>query len=176
MRPRSYTVPLVALGATLFVLVAAIVVVVGARAGAGAGNRCIVGTWEVIRHEEAVPLGFGLGSVTMRGGRGATLTLRADGTGEVDYGASGTDYHGEVGSKVVRLHVTGRVRFSYTAAEGAATLSNIDVAAEGQAYVDGVATGDPEALQPTGTATYRCAGDSLTEESGPARITYERAG
>ena len=38
MRPRSYTVPLVALGTTLFVLVAAIVVVLAARAGSGAAS------------------------------------------------------------------------------------------------------------------------------------------
>ena len=52
---------------------AAIVVVLAARAGSGAAAPCIVGTWTVVRHEEKVPLDFGPGSVTIVGGKGATL-------------------------------------------------------------------------------------------------------
>jgi hypothetical protein len=176
MRPRSYTVPLAALGTTLFFLVAAIVVIVAGRAGAGAGS-CVVGTWNVIRHEEKVPLGDSLGSVTMIGGRdGATLTLRANGTGVTDYGESGAQYYGKVGDKVVRLEVTGQVTFRYVAEGGTATLSDLDVNALGQAFVDGEQVGEAEPLQPTSASTYTCNDDELVETSGQARITYERAG
>jgi hypothetical protein len=176
MRPRSYTTPLAALGTTLFVLVAAIVVVVAGRAGAGAGS-CIVGTWNVIRHEEKVPLGESLGSVTMIGGNdGATLTLRANGTGVADYGDPGAQYYGKIGDKIVRLQVSGQVTFRYVADDGTATLSDLDVNALGQAFVDGEKVGDPEPLQPTSASTYTCDGDDLVETSGLARITYERAG
>jgi hypothetical protein len=174
MRPRSYTVPLVALGTTLFVLVAAIVVVVAARVGSGAAAPCIVGTWKVVRHEETVPLDFAPGSVTIVGGEGATLSLRADGTGESDYG-TGTEYLGAVGAQAVRLVVSGRVTFDYTTEGGSARLTDIDVQAKAQAFVDGEAAGAAEDLEPIGTATYTCSGDALTEVSGAARITYERA-
>jgi hypothetical protein len=180
MRPRSYTVPLVALGSTLFFLVAAIVVVVAARAGAGAGADeeppCLVGTWNVLRHVEDVPLppAAGGGTVTLQGGRGATLVLRADGTGVADYGTR-TEYLGQIGEQVIKLEVSGRVTFRYTTDGSTARLSDIDVQAQGQAYVDGVKQGEPDELEPTDVSTYECADDRMTEKSGAATITYERA-
>lgn len=174
MRPRSYTVPLVALGTTLFFLLAAIVVVVAARAGAGAGS-CIVGTWNVVRHEEDIPLGDGLGTVTMiGGGDGATLTLRANGTGEADYGTDGAQYYGTLSGKAVRLVVTGQVTFRYVAEDGTATLSDVDVGAIGQAFINGEKAGEPAPLTPSGSSTYTCQGDELVETSGLATIRYER--
>ena len=110
-----------------------------------------------MRHEEKVPLDFGPGSVTIVGGKGATLSLRADGTGESDYG-TGTEYLGAVGTQAVRLVVSGRVTFGYTADDGSARLTDIDVQAKAQAFVDGVAAGAAEDLEPVGAATVHLLG------------------
>ena len=81
-----------------------------------------------------------------------------------------------MGTQAVRLVVSGRVTFDYTTNDGSARLTDIDVQAKAQAFVDGVAAGAAEDLEPVGVATYTCSGDALTEVSGAARITYERAG
>jgi hypothetical protein len=196
---RSFVVPLVALAATLGVLVTAIVIVVAVRSGgdepgpgpvAGATTRagstpsasatpasdvdeCVVGDWRVTSHKEDIPV-EGRGKVTFTGGDGATLQLNADGTGEFDY-KSGTEYEGELSGQAVRLELSGRVTYHFTARNGSLAITDVESTATGKLYFDNEQYGDPLPLNPEeDTSTYTCSGDTLTQKTFLFTTEYER--
>jgi hypothetical protein len=197
-RSRSFLLPLVALSATLAVLVAAIVVVVAVRSG-GTGpepiadpttgaptalatsavateagsDECVVGTWRAISHKEEVSVP-GEGKVTFTGGSGATLRLNADGTGETDY-ASGTEFKGEMSGQAVRLEVSGRVTYSYTAKDGTVSISDLESTATARFFLDGEQYGDTLPLPGSeDSSTYTCSTTHLTQKTFLYTTEYER--
>lgn len=180
---RSFLIPLVALSATLFVLIAAIVIVVAVRSAdddpgttptsASDVDECVVGTWRVTSHQEDVPV-KDYGKVTFTGGDGATLRLGADGTGETDYG-SGTEFEGEMRGQDVRLEVSGTLKYRYTARDGHVTLSDIVSDASGKLFLDNEQYGDPLPFEGSeDPSTYTCSGDSLTQRTFLYTTEYTR--
>jgi hypothetical protein len=179
-RSRSpLLIPLIALSMTLVVLVVAIVVVVVARSRdrdvAADGvlvDRCVVGTWQVRRYIEQVPVG-GVGNVAFSG-QGARVRLRADGTGVSDYG-DGTTFAATIGGVAYTLVVKGSVTFGFRAQDG--TVSFTDVSAAGTETLTRADTGRQVIRQLTGSsdpARYTCAGDSLTEFTSQYRAEMSR--
>jgi hypothetical protein len=194
-RSRSFMIPLVALSATLVVLVTAIVVVLAMRGGGdepGPGpigaptsgvptaaatktgdDECVVGTWRVTSHKEDVPV-TGVGKVTFIGGSGGTLRLNADGTGETDYG-SGTEFEGEMEGQTVRLEVSGRLTYSYTARDGFVSIRDLESTVTARLYRDGEQYGDTLPLAGSeDSATYTCSTDRLTQKTFLYTTEYER--
>jgi hypothetical protein len=171
MRPRSYTVPIVALSVVLFGLLAAIAVVVGVRAGARDAAPCVVGTWRVTSHREQVAV-ESVGTVGITGGDTVRLRLGADGTGTTDYG-NATVYSGTLNGHEVQLILTGRSDFRYTAADGRLTVFDATSAPSARVLVDRVQAGQPMQLtNAVGSASYTCTGDRLTQRDGE-RLTVE---
>jgi hypothetical protein len=179
-RPRSpLLIPLIALSATLVVLVVAIVVVVAARsrdrdvaADGTLVDRCVVGTWQVRRYTEEVPVN-GVGNVTFSG-QGARVRLRADGTGINNYG-DGTTFTATIGGVAYTLVVKGSVTFGFRAQDG--TVSFTDVSAAGTETLTRADTGRQVTRQLTGSsdpARYTCAGDWLTEFTSLYRAEMSR--
>jgi hypothetical protein len=174
MRPRSYTVPLVVLGVVLFGLLTAIAVVVGVRLGAGDARPCVVGDWRVVSYEETIDLGE-LGAVPITGGEAARLRLSADGAGSTDYG-SATVFTGTSRGHAVRVELSGRVDFRYSASEqGALIVSDVRSAPLARVLVDDRQVGDPVAMRPeTGAMSYSCSGDELIQRGDQLVVVYTR--
>lgn len=185
--PRSLLVPLVVLSATLVLLVAAIVVVgvlrsrtgtpVVARTGAASSGTaapvdpCVVGTWEQVSMREDVAFDQ-VGTVSFTGA-GATLVLRADGTGEIRYPA-GITYRGDVRGYRYELLLTGSVTFTYTTVNGTLARSAIHPAGTATVRINGVeATSEPLAAEPD-PSRYTCTGQALVEETATRRAEYTR--
>lgn len=191
-RGRSFLVPLIALSATLFVLVVAIVVVAATRGdgddeldpvanpttavptpAASASpsasptvgiDECVIGTWRVTSHREdvAVP---NYGKVTFTGGEDAMLRLNADGTGETDY-RGGTNFQGEMDGQKVTLEISGTVTYRYTAADDKVTLSDVASNATGKLFLDGEQYGDPLPFEGSeDPVSYTCSAESLTQRT-----------
>ena len=111
--PRSYRVPIAVLSVVLFLLLGAIVVVVSARAGRQADQPCAVGEWDVTSYRDAVYVEEIDATVTFTGGTDAVLRLRADGTGETDYGAGVSFEAAAPDGREIRIDVSGIVHFTY---------------------------------------------------------------
>jgi hypothetical protein len=197
-RGRSYLVPLVALSATLVVLVVAIAIVVAVGGGGddpiagptttptsggpvesasaapgGDVDDCVIGTWRVTSHKETVPI-EGQGNVTFTGGEGATLRLNRDGTGVTDYG-SGTEYRGELSGETVRLEVSGRLTYKYTADDGRVSVTDVESTAKGRFVVGSEEYEIPEPFDTKdNSASYTCSTDLLTQNTALLTTEYER--
>ncbi|GLH95232.1 hypothetical protein [Phytohabitans aurantiacus] len=201
-RGRSFLVPLIALGATLFVLVVAIVVVAATGGGgddpdpianpttataspsgqssaspsatpAGAIDQCVIGTWRVTSHREDVNVP-NRGKVSFTGGEEAMLRLNADGTGETDY-RGGTKFEGDMDGQKVTLEISGTVTYRYTAADGKVSLSDLESNATGKLFLDGEQYGDPLPFEGSEEpVTYTCSGDDLTQRTFLFTTEYTR--
>jgi hypothetical protein len=190
-RGRSFLVPLIALSATLFVLVVAIVVVAATRgddpdptanpttanptgtarasaspsASPSAGiDECVIGTWRVTSHREDVNVP-NQGKVSFTGGEDAMLRLNADGTGETDY-RGGTKFEGDMDGQKVTLEISGTVTYRYTAEDGKVALSDVDSNATGKLFLDGEQYGDPLPFEGSeDPVSYTCSAETLTQQT-----------
>ena len=205
-RNRSFLVPLIALASTLVVLVVAIVIVVFNRDDDPTDpvtypsstsridptsdptrsdddpssddpriDSCVIGTWRVTSHREDVS-NDELGKLSFTGGDGAELRLKADGTGESDYG-SGTAYTAKASNgKSIKLEVTGVVSYSYTAVDGRISVDDVKSQATFRFYIDGEQYGDTQAFNASDSpSNYTCSGDRMTQKTLLYTIDYERA-
>jgi len=190
-RGRSYLVPLVALGATFVVLVAAIGVLIAVRS-AGDGNRdtadpsasptpsdlptpreaspplvdpCVVGSWQVDSYEEDIALDEPFGRTTFTGvGPGARVELREDGSGTTDYG-DGTTFEGFVAGTVVTLTISGRVTYRFRALEGTVSFSDVDADGTVTLSAPGVDSESQALIVEFDPASYQCDGDTMTQRT-----------
>ncbi|WP_089250309.1 hypothetical protein [Asanoa hainanensis] len=174
--PRSYRVPIVVLAVLLFLLVGAIVVVQASRAGERAALRCPVGEWDVVSYREAVPVAALPEPVIFTGGAGTILRLRADGTGETDYGTGVRFTASAPDGRPIRLDAAGPVRFRYELRPGSIVVTPAGNDATSQLYIDGVAYGSRVKFRDEPAASYRltCAGDALTQDDGVLVVGYRR--
>ncbi|GAA1850147.1 hypothetical protein [Asanoa iriomotensis] len=177
--PRSHRAPIVVLSVVLFLLLGAIVVVQASRAGRRAADPCPVGEWDVVSYREVVELDDLRQTVTFGGGTGTVLRLRANGTGETDYG-SGVTFTAEApDGRPIRLEVAGPVRFRYSLATGGGSISVSPAGndASSQLFINDAANG-PRAgfVDPVGARSFRieCGGDSLTQDDGRLVVGYRR--
>lgn len=135
------------------------------------GDACLVGTWRVESYSEDVPLA---GSGTVRfTGSGARTTLRADGTGETDYG-TGTVYRATVNGRRVTLTISGNVRYRYRTRGGTLLVSDVVPAARSAVAVDGRAVTATPLHVNADPAGYTCAGTSMTQSTSAYRARYRR--
>ncbi|MFV2017486.1 hypothetical protein [Micromonospora sp. LOL_023] len=201
-RGRSYLVPLVALGSTLAVLVAAIGVVLVARtAGSGDTDRvtadpspsptpsasvtqrgsappsidpCVVGSWEVESHEEDIALPAPFGTARFVGvGPGARVELREDGLGAIHYG-DGTDFEGEVSGITVTLTFTGTITYHYRALDGAVSFTDVNADGLVTLSAPGIEPKEEELAGNIDPANYRCGGDTLTQQTNLYTVQMAR--
>jgi hypothetical protein len=139
---------------------------------------CHVGKWQVVEHRETVDLEpelaqlTGKASVEMTGGEGATVTLRADGTGQSDY--NDTEYEGELAGSTIRIEVSGRITYTYTLTRNVVNTKVLTNTTKGQAYVNDEEAGEPEPLTSLGASTFTCSSTELTEKTAKATTTYKR--
>jgi hypothetical protein len=184
-RAKAFVVPLIALSVTLVILVVAIVVVLLVRHDGGttvAGptrsptaasgvDECLVGRWRVTEHREdtTVP---NYGRLTITGGEGAEILLRANGTGETDYG-SATSFGATAAGQRIRIEVHGKITYSVEALGGSLTQRNVTSAAKVRLYVNDEPYGTerPFTTDEGQQSRYTCGGDSLTQSS----ILFETA-
>lgn len=198
-RGRAFLVPLVALASTLVVLIVAIVIVVAVRGGgeepiadptrsavASAGpersesaapasdiDQCVIGTWRVTSHREEVRID-GVGKVTFLGGEDATLRLKADGTGETDFG-SGTNFQATASGRTYKLEISGRLTFDYTARGGTAKFTDMTSRASGKLFIDGEQYGGTIPYNAEADSSrYTCSTDLLRQETFLYTTEYER--
>jgi hypothetical protein len=178
-RARLFIVPLVVLSVVLVALIVAIVVVAVVRSGdqatpnASPVDPCVVGTWRVTTHREDVPVP-GLGNVTFTGaGTGATVRLTADGTGVTDYG-TGTRFDGVADGRTIRLDVSGRVTYRYSAVDGRIVLRDPVPEATGALFLDGVRATEVPFTASTDPADYQCSGDQLVVTADRYATTHTR--
>ncbi|MFY1635370.1 hypothetical protein ACN27F_19200 [Solwaraspora sp. WMMB335] len=179
-RGRSYLVPLVALGSTFAVLVAAIAVVLVIRSAGGSTaaptdiDPCVVGTWQVDSHREEVALDEPFGKTTFTGtGPGAVVELGADGHGVTDYG-DGTTFEGTVSGITVTLTFEGRITFRYKAVDG--TVSFEGVRADGTVWLSApdVESQNEPLEASSDPASYECDGDRLTQRTAFYTVVMSR--
>ena len=175
-RTRLFIVPLVVLSVVLVALVVAIVVVLVVR-GRGPADEieaCVVGSWRVAEHREQVTTAR-FGTVTFTGtGSGATVRLNGDGTGVTDYGAA-TRFDGVTAGHRIRLDVTGKMTYRYTAADGTVSYRDQVSTAKGTILLDGTRAEVPFAGTPD-PADYECSGDRMTFRTGLYETTLTRIG
>jgi hypothetical protein len=137
------------------------------------GDPCVVGRW--VGDSSSFTLTSSNGPVTYVGGQGAVLTISADGTSILDYGASvpfltsvsgssiGLQFKGTVTSKV---HATAPSTFVETIESQYVTY---------QFYLNGQPYSSSAEVPPFEASTgYRCSTSSLTETSPGASPTYTR--
>jgi len=176
--PRSYRVPIVVLSVLLFLLVGAIVVVQASRAGRRAAQPCPVGEWDVASYREAVRVPSLPDPVNFSGGVGTILRLRADGTGETDYGTGVTFTAEAPGGRPVRLEAAGPVRFRYELRTGSIVVTPAGNDATSQLFIDDAPYGPRAKFRddPAEGRSYRlgCAGDALTQDDGRLVVGYRR--
>ncbi|MEV0714673.1 hypothetical protein [Asanoa sp. NPDC050611] len=175
----SYRVPIVTLSVLLFLLVAAIVVIQAGRAGQRAAEPCPVGDWDVLDYREQVAVEGLSSEVTFRGGEGTVLRLRADGTGETDYGARTTFTASAPDGRPIRLEVAGPVRFRYSlAADGRSiSVSPAGNDATSQLFISDTAYGPRSKFQdPTGARSFKidCSPVTLIQDDGRLSVGYRR--
>ncbi|GFJ90592.1 hypothetical protein Prum_042340 [Phytohabitans rumicis] len=133
----------------------------------------MVGSWRVTSHEEEVPV-EGRGKVKFTGGDGATLQLNADGTGEFDY-KSGTEYLGDLSGQEVRLEVSGKMTYHFTARKGTLSITDVESTASGKLYFDNEQYGDSQPLNAEDdTSTYTCSANELTQKTFLFTTRFER--
>ncbi|GIF69885.1 hypothetical protein Ais01nite_79200 [Asanoa ishikariensis] len=176
--PRSYRVPIVVLSVLLFLLVGAIVVVQASRAGERAALRCSVGEWDVGSYRDAVQVPPFPEPVIFTGGAGTILRLRADGTGEIDYGTRVRFTAEAPDGRPIWLEVGGPLRFDYELRPGSIFVTPTGNDATSQLFIDGTRVGSPAKFRDEGAEgrSYRltCAGDSLTQDDGVLVVGYRR--
>jgi hypothetical protein len=183
-RRNQFVVPLIALSATLLAAIVAIVVVAVVRSGEKRRgplvDPCVVGDWtQTERTGDTTADGLN-GRVTLAGG-GATLHMRADGTGAFDYGDgitySGTGTRAEGGTSVkIALEFTGTVSFDYRTNNGAISYSNVVSNAEVTQFEDGQATLARHAPADNTPSTYTCTSTALTLHDTGWTSTYTHKG
>jgi len=170
----------VVLSTVLFVLVAAIVVVLANRAGADRAKQpCLVGVWRMTDYREVVYLQALDNTVTFTGGAGTVLRLDKDGTGESDYGTGTSFYADTPDGRKIRLEMRGPVRFTYrlTSTGEAIELKPAGNEATSRLYLDGQPSGPETPYQDELTGKIyqvTCAGDTLTQEGSAMTVRYRR--
>jgi hypothetical protein len=170
---------LIALSATLVVIVVAIVVVAIVRSGIkktsadGGGDpdpdtstvvvdQCVVGTWAITSDEEDVVMDQ-VGTVRFSG-KGGEARLKADGTGSIDYGRNGpAKFTATYKDQPVELVVTGMVTFNYRTAGGAMSFSNMKANGNLAMTVGGLASTNLPLEVSDDPAKYTCTDTTLTQ-------------
>jgi hypothetical protein len=186
-KSRGFTVPLIALSATLVVIVVAIVVVAIVRSGSkkpvaepstqpsasALVDECVVGTWNITSDEEDVVMDQ-VGKVRFTG-KGGEAKLKADGTGTIDYDKNGpAKFTATYKDQPIELTVTGTVTFDYRTNNGAVSYSNMKAHGNLAMTVGGVAsTSLPLEVDDT-PAKYTCSGDSLELDATLQTVKYTR--
>jgi hypothetical protein len=189
---NSFAVPLVALSTTLIVLVVAIVTVVVVRSGGTKGSpnpantgttlvdSCVVGNWTQTSHTEVQSSPQLVGPVTLTGG-GATLHMKADGSGILDYG-NGTTYSGTgtlaaSGASVqITLKATGTISFDYRTNNGAISLSNMVSKATVTPITDGQPASATQVQPNSAPSNYTCTSTHLTMTDELTTTEYRHTG
>jgi hypothetical protein len=175
----SYTIPLIALSATLVVVVVGIVAIVLFRDGDTPDNpsaidNCVVGTWEVTDYTEDVAVPE-VGKVTFTdSGKGATLRFTKDGKGVQDFG-TGTVFTGTVQGAKVNLEISGTVRYDFRTNDNTMSFSNL--VSDGKAKVSVPSLGREESQDFTGSddpSRYTCGGDKMTMSTSLYRADLKR--
>ncbi|WP_203904234.1 lipocalin family protein [Virgisporangium aliadipatigenens] len=176
-RSRSFAGPLIALAGVAALLVVGIVVVVVVRASGGGGggensaiDKCLVGTWKVTSSKQKVVDSSGSFDLT---GSGWTSTLRADGTGEVDYGTN-TRISGTFNGSTVELRVSGSYTFTYATVNNTFTTKDLKVDGTVTYYVNGAQTTSEALSIDEQPSTYTCSGDKLTQSSSLYSVEMTR--
>jgi hypothetical protein len=174
----SYRVPIVALSVLLFLLVGSIVVILAGRAGQRDASPCPVGEWDVLSYREFVRVDALGTEVTFHGGSGVVLRLRADGTGETDYGAGVSFSSVAPDGRSIRLVVAGPVRFAYTLAPAGDSISVRPAGADAtsQLFIDGSAYGSRERFEPEDARSYKieCSPATLVQSDEHLSVGYRR--
>jgi hypothetical protein len=180
---NAFTIPLIALSATLVVVVVGIVAVVLIRNGGdtpenpgGAIDSCVVGTWEVTDYSEDVAID-NVGKVTFTDkGKGAVIKFGKDGKGIQDFG-SGTLFTGSVQGATVNLEISGTIRYDFKT--NGSTISYSNLVSDGKAKISIPAVGREETQDFTGSddpSKYTCTGDKMTMSTSLYRADLKKTG
>ncbi|MGL4178788.1 MAG: hypothetical protein ACRCSN_22255 [Dermatophilaceae bacterium] len=135
----------------------------------GAVDPCLVGTWRTVEHSESADTDQGKVTIT---GVDRTLEITADGTETVTYGSGPATVTTDQGEGTATY--TGTVVYDITAENG--TMSFGLRSAEGTLAVatDGKEPQEQELKPGTGSVTYTCSGDRITQKATGFRSVLQR--
>jgi molecular chaperone DnaK len=121
-------------------------------------DSCVVGTWKGVH--QTVTNHVGLEPATFTGPGPASAILRPDGTGTIDFGASGETLTATVNGNVWTEVVTGSATFTYQTSNGSLLFSDAHGSGTQTLYVNGIKNVTAPATALT-TDQYICSGNTL---------------
>jgi hypothetical protein len=139
-------------------------------AAAGAVDTCVVGEWQNVKASYTNKEN----GIALTTDKGEVLRLRADGTGEADYG-SGVTLKGKYGGVTSEVMYIGKVTFRYSTANGTFTYTEVRSDAREVVFRSGrIVSNERIAAVAADSDSYTCSGDTMRVTSAGAEDDYRR--
>jgi hypothetical protein len=114
------------------------------------------------------------GSVSISTDQGAILRLRADGTGEVDFG-SGITLKGKIDGEPGEVMYIGKMAFHFATVNGTVTYSELQIDARVVVFKSGrIESNELVPVDELDPEKYTCTGDSIKVTSEGEQTEYRR--
>jgi hypothetical protein len=135
----------------------------------GAVDACVVGDWQNVRSA----LTDAERGVSLTTDKGEILRLRADGTGEADFG-SGVTLKGKYGGVTAEVMYIGKITFRYSTAGGTLTYTDVQSDAREVVFRSGRIVSNERIAAEADSDSYTCSGDTMRVTSEGSDDEYRR--